>query len=304
MTMRTPAFGAVAVCLAIGLAGIDAAGQGRGRGQGPAPAPPQTARQAAPIDLTGTWVSVVTEDWRWRMVTPPKGDVASVPVSAEGRKAAQGWDLAADNAGGNQCKAFGVGGIVRQPGRLRISWQDDETLKLEFDAGTQTRMLNFDRTKQAPAEKTWQGFSLAQWEGPGVGRGAPLDVRVTGGGILSRGVPGGGGQGLRGGPPPRQQAQINTGGDLKIVTTNFREGYLRKNGVPYSEQATITEYIHRLPTHPNGDSWLQVVTMIDDPRYLNGTFYTSTNFRLEPDGSKFAPSACKTDPPLAVKSGK
>jgi hypothetical protein len=240
------------------------------------------------------------------MTTPPKGDVASVPVSAEGRKVAQGWDLASDNSSGNQCKAFGVGGIMRQPGRIRISWQDDETLKLEFDAGTQTRVLHFDQAKPAPAEKSWQGFSLAQWEGPGVGRGTPAvtDVRVTGGGILSRGVPGGGGQGLRGGPPPRQQAQINTGGDLKIVTTNFREGYLRKNGVPYSEQATITEYIHRLPTHPNGDSWLQVITMIDDPKYLNGTFYTSTNFRLEPDGSKFAPSACKTDPPLPVKTGK
>jgi hypothetical protein len=304
MNLRTAVFGAVAVCVAIGCAGIDAAGQGRGRGQGPAPGPPQTARQAAPIDLTGTWVSIVTEDWRWRMTTPPKGDVASVPVSAEGRKAAQAWDLAADNASGNQCKAFGVGGIMRQPGRLRISWQDDETLKLEFDAGTQTRLLNFDRSKPAPAEKSWQGFSLAQWEGPGVGRGAPVDVRVTGGGILSRGVPGGGGQGLRGGPPPRQQAQINTGGDLRIVTTNFREGYLRKNGVPYSEQATITEYVHRLPTHPNGDSWLQVITMIDDPKFLNGTFYTSTNFRLEPDGSKFAPSACKTDPPLPAKNAK
>ena len=303
MNMRTPAFGMAAVCLAIVVAGMDAAGQGRGRGQA---GPPQTARQAAPIDLTGTWVSVVTEDWRWRMATPPKGDVASVPVSAEGRKAAQGWDLAADNAGGNQCKAFGVGGIMRQPGRLRISWQDDETLKLEFDAGTQTRLLNFDRSKQAPAEKSWQGFSLAQWEGPGVGRGASAatDVRVTGGGTLSRGVPGGGGQGLRGGPPPRQQAEINSGGDLRIVTTNFREGYLRKNGVPYSEQATMTEYIHRLPTHPNGDSWLQVITMIDDPKYLNGTFYTSTNFRLEPDGSKFAPSGCKTDPPLPVKNAK
>ena len=301
MTMRALVLGAISLCLAIALATIDAAGQARGRG--PA-APPQTARQAAPLDLTGTWVSVVTEDWRWRMVTPPKGDVASVPVSAEGRKTAQGWDLAADNAGGNQCKAFGVGGIVRQPGRLRISWQDDQTLMLEFDAGTQTRLLNFDRNVQPPAEKTWQGLSIAEWGGPGVGRGAPsTDPRATGGGILSRGVPGGGGQGLRGGPPPRQQAQINSGGYIRVVTTNFREGYLRKNGVPYSEQASITEYIQRLPTHPNGDSWLHVLTIVEDPKYLNGPFYTSTNFRLEPDGSRFTPSPCKTDPPLAVKAG-
>ncbi len=291
----------VAIAIALSaVIGLSAQGPPGGRG-GRGAQPPPTPRAAAPVDFTGYWVSVVTEDWRWRMVTAPKGDVASVPVSAEGRKVAQSWDLAADNASNNQCKAFGVGGIMRQPGRLRISWQDDETLKLEFDAGTQTRILNFDRTKQPAGEKTWQGFSIAQWEGPGVGRGPAIDARVTGGGILSRDVPGGGGQGLRGGPPPRQQAQINSGGDLKVLTTNFREGYLRKNGVPYSEQAQITEYIHRLPTHPNGDSWLEVVTMIDDPKYLNGTFYTSTNFRLEPDGSKFAPSACKTDAPLPAK---
>jgi hypothetical protein len=278
------------------------------RGGGAPAGPPRPARAIAPIDLTGTWVSVITEDWRWRMATPPKNaqgraDVASIPVSAEGRKVADSWDLAADNAAGNQCKAFGVGGIMRQPGRIRISWQDDATLKLEFDAGTQTRLLNFDRTKQPGAEKTWQGFSLADWQGPGVGRGAPPvgDTRVTGGGVLAPSVPGGGGQGLRGGPPPRQQAQINRGGDLKVVTTGFREGYLRKNGVPYSEQATITEYFHRLPTHPNGDNWLHVTTIVEDPRYLSQPFYTSTHFRLEPNDAGFKPTPCATPAPLPVK---
>jgi hypothetical protein len=284
---------------------VDLEGQGRGQGRGGAP--PQTARQAAPVDLTGTWVSIVSEDWRWRMVTPPKGDVSSIPVNGEARKVAASWNLETDNSSGNQCKAFGIGGIIRQPGRLRISWQDDQTLKLEFDAGTQTRVLNFDRTKTAPAEKTWQGFSLAQWEGAGVGRGTGLadgrpDPRVTGGGLLDRGVPGGGGGGLRGGPPPRQQAQIERGGDLRIVTTNFREGYLRKNGVPYSEQASITEYFHRLPTHPNGDSWLHVITIIEDPKYLAQPFYTSTSFRLEPNDAKFKPSGCETAAPLPVKA--
>ena len=297
------------VCLAVftltvAISRTDVAGQGRGAPQGP----PQTARQSAPVDLTGTWVSIVSEDWRWRMVTPPRGDVSSIPVNAEGRKVAASWNLDADNTAGNQCKAYGVGGIVRQPGRVRISWQDDQTLKLEFDAGTQTRLLNFDRTKQAPAERTLQGFSVAQWEGPGVGRGGPgvadgrPDPRVTGGGLLDRGVPGGGGGGLRGGPPPRQQAQINRGGDLIVTTTNFRDGYLRKNGVPYSQDAKITEYIHRLPTHPNGDSWLHVVTTIEDPKYLAQPFYTSTSFRLEPDDSKFKPSACATAAPLPAKA--
>src|SRR5262245_26481155 len=92
--------------LAIAFGRSDVSGQGRGGG----PQVPQTGRGLAPVDLSGTWVSVVTEDWRWRMVTPPKGDTASIPVSAEGRKVAASWNLDADNAGGNQCKAYGVGG--------------------------------------------------------------------------------------------------------------------------------------------------------------------------------------------------
>ena len=87
---------------------------------------------------------------------------------------------------------------------------------------------------------------------------------------------------------------------LMMERTNAREGYLRKNGVPYSERATITEYVHRLPTHPNGDSWLNVVTIVEDPQYLTQPFYTSTNFRLEADGSRFNPTPCSTAPPLAV----
>jgi hypothetical protein len=253
-----------------------------------APQPPQpaagSARATAPFDPTGYWVAVVTEDWRWRMVTPQKGDYASVPLSPEGRRVADMWDLAKDNEAGNQCKAFGVGGIMRQPGRLHITWQDDTTLKVEFDAGTQTRLLNFDKSKQPPAEKTWQGYSVAEWEIP-VARG--------------RGAGGGGGGGNVAGPRGRG-APIPRGGSLKVVTSSFREGYLRKNGVPYSESATITEYFDRLPPHPNGDVWLMVITTTEDPKYLQQPFYTSTHFKLEPNGSKWSPSPCQTDPPGRV----
>jgi hypothetical protein len=251
----------------------------------PAPGSP---RAVAPFDPTGYWVAVVTEDWRWRMVTPPKGDYASVPLSPEGRRVADLWDLAKDNESGNQCKAFGVGGIMRQPGRLHITWQDDSTLKVDFDAGTQTRLLQFDKSKQPPAEKTWQGHSIAEWEIP-VARG-----RGAGGG-------GGGGGGGNVAGPRGRPAPTPRGGSLKVVTTNFREAYLRKNGVPYSESASITEYFDRLPPHPNGDVWLMVITTIEDPKYLNQPFYTSTHFKLEPNGSKWSPSPCQTDPPGRTK---
>jgi hypothetical protein len=191
-----------------------------------------------------------------------------------------------------------VGGIMRQPGRVRISWQDDNTLKMEFDAGTQTRLLYFDRSKQSTGEKTWQGHSVAEWEGPSVGRrGAPAQAQFEIGGGSGTGPrpPGGGGEGLRGGPPP--SSAIFQGGSLKVVTTNFRDGYLRKNGVPYSENASITEYFHRLPTHPNGDVWLHVVTTVEDSKYLQQPFYTSTHFKLEPAGAKWNPTPCRTAPP-------
>src|SRR5436305_5591093 len=113
--------------------------------QAPQPPPPAapaplTPRTGAPIDITGYWVAVITEDWRWRMMTPPKGDYASVPISPEGRRVADGWDLAKDDAAGLSCKPYGIGNIMRMPGRMHITWQDDRTLKAEFDAGTQTRL--------------------------------------------------------------------------------------------------------------------------------------------------------------------
>src|SRR6185436_10397665 len=108
---------------------VEIAAQG-GRGRGPV-APPPTGRAGAPVDLTGTWVSVITEDWQWRMRTPAKGDTMSVPLNGAGLKVANEWEPSMDG----RCEAYGVGGIMRLPTRLKISWQDDLTLKIETDAG-------------------------------------------------------------------------------------------------------------------------------------------------------------------------
>jgi hypothetical protein len=259
----------------------------------PGAAPQQSPRSSAPIDLTGYWVSVVSEDWRHRMATARKGDFESLPLNAEGRRVANEWDLAADNAAGMQCKAFGVGGIMRQPGRLHITWADDDTLKIDFDAGSQSRLLELGAAAQPSGEPTWQGFSRAEWQRPPGGNQGPVRAQI--GNSAGPVAPGGGGRGQRGGPPP--SASLREGGALKVVTTNFRPGYLRKNGVPYSEAATITEYIHRLPEAPNGDVWLHVLTIVEDRRYLNDAFYTSTHFKREPNGSKWNPTPCRTPPP-------
>jgi hypothetical protein len=250
---------------------------------------PGTPRGLAPIDLTGNWVSIVTEDWRFRMVTPPPKDYASVPLNAAARAIADKWDPAKDEAEGNACKSYGAANIMRVPGRLHISWQDDQTLKIETDAGQQTRLLHFTPAAGAPqaaasVEPSWQGYSAAEWEFAGGRGGAPGAGRGGGGGGAGGGR-GAGGPGAGAPPPPR-------GGSLKVVTTRLKEGYLRKNGVPYSENTVVTEYFDR-HDETDGSSWFTVTTVVDDPKYLAQNFITSTHFKKEADASKWFPSPCK-----------
>jgi hypothetical protein len=247
-------------------------GGGRGRGRGGPAVPQGPARQTAPVDLTGDWVSVVTEDWQWRMMTPKKGDYASVPLTPAGRQAADTWTEAMDG----QCQAYGVGGIMRMPLRLRIGWQDENTLKIETDAGQQTRLLRF-AAPGAPAAttpvsstsgvRTLQGVSAAEWQRAGGGFDAFME------------------RGSNAAPGQRW-------GSLKVTTTNHSGGWLRRNGVPYSPNAVITEHFTRFNAPGAGD-WFVVTTVVEDPQYLAQPFITSSNFKKEADGSKWAPSACK-----------
>jgi hypothetical protein len=230
---------------------------------------PPTAQASAPIDFTGYWVSIVNEDWRFRMLTPAKGDYAGVPLNTGGRKVADTWGPDKDEATGNQCKSYGAAAIMRVPGRIHITWDNDSTLKIETDAGMQTRLLHFGEPQQRTGEATWQGDSIAQWEYAGAARGGQ-----------NTGFAGP----ARGGLPSR-------GGDLKVVTTHMRPGYLRKNGVPYSGNVVLTEYFHRT-VEPNGDSWLIVTTLVEDPQYLNQPFQTSTHFKKQADASGWDPLPC------------
>jgi hypothetical protein len=226
-------------------------------------AAPARGQAAAPVDLTGYWVSVVTEDWRWRMVTPLKGDAASIPINADARKIVDGWDPAKDEAAGLQCKAYGAPALLRVPGRLHITWQDSNTLKVETDAGTQTRLLHFGGQAPAHVEPSWQGYSAAHWQ-------------------LGEGGPGGLGLATRAGTQGRT---------LEVVTTGLRPGYLRKNGVPYSDKTTLTEYFDRF-SEPGGNEWFTVTTVVTDPTYLGSPFVTTTDFRKQPDASGWNPRPC------------
>lgn len=272
---RRPRSSAAAAAVLWVLAVGPSAGAARGP-QGSAAAPPKTPRAAAPVDLTGYWVSVITEDWRWRMLTPPRGDTSSLPLNKAGLSAAKAWDPAKDAA--EPCRPYGAAGIMRLPVRLHISWQDETTLRMEIDNGRQTRLFRFDRSSQPPAEPQWQGHSIAEWETVAQGQGLPPGF----------GPGGNQGPGL---------APSALSGSLKVVTTRMRAGYLRRNGVPYSDKAIMTEFFDRTD-EANGDAWLILTSIVDDPAYLEVPLMLSTQFKREPDGSKFSPRPCEVIAPV------
>jgi hypothetical protein len=192
------------------------------------------------------------------MTTPPKGDYAGIPLNAEGKKIADAWDPAKDEAAGEQCRSYGAPNIMRVPGRIHITWQDDKTLKIETDAGQQTRILSFGGP-QAPGGD-WQGVSAANWDMVPIARGF-----------------GGGG--------------LGQSGALKVVTTKFKPGYLRKNGVPYSANAVMIEYFD-LIKEPTGEQYLVLSISFEDPMYLTNSYETAVHFKKQADATGWNPKPC------------
>ncbi len=228
------------------------------RGQGGRGAAP-TPQAAAPIDLTGTWVSMIVDEWRFR-VSPQKGDIPYLPINNDARQIANAWDPAKDEAEGKQCKAYGAVGVMQRPGRIRITWDNPTTLKIEADAGTQTRLLHFGPAPADKGQPSWQGYSVAEWQMPGGGR---------------RGAPAAGPQ----------------NGSLKVVTMNMLPGYIRKNGVPYSEKAVLTEHFNRL-TGQEGEPYIAMTAFVEDPTYLNQPFIRTYTFKKQADASGWDPTPC------------
>ena len=211
----------------------------------------------APFDPTGYWSSLVTQNWRLRMVPPAKGDYIGIPISAAGKQVADAWNQAKDEAAGALCKAYGAPGLMNLPTHLHITWQDDNTLRVETDYGAQTRVLHFGGWTPPQAHKrSWQGNSVASW-------------------ALRRGG--------RVGPPAARY--------LRITTTDLLSGYLRKNGVPYGENASLLEYVD-LFKEPTGRDIIVWTAVVDDPVYLETPYIISSQFRKNADALAWEPTPC------------
>ena len=207
------------------------------------------AQEVAPVDFTGYWTSHITEDYRYRMFTPPRGDYASIVLTQQGRELADSWDPERDAAEGRACLAYGVGNIMRMPVRLHIAWDNENTLVIETDHGQQRREFNFGQTRQREiGERTLQGESVARWE--------------------------------------RRS--------LAVQTRNMRAGYIRRNGVPLGENAVVTEFFD-LRTHPGGEDWFTVTTVVDDPENLYRPYITTSDFKRLENGDDWNPSPCVSE---------
>jgi hypothetical protein len=217
----------------------------------------QAGQAAAPFDMTGYWTSVITQSWRLRMVIPPKGDYMGIPMSPAAKQVADAWDPMRSVPADEWCKGYGAAIIMTMPERLHITWQDANTLRMDVDAGTQTGLFNFGGWKAAGGPPTWQGDSVAAWT------------------------------------PRRTQAAPSTpqAKSLQVATTNMRPGYLRKNGVPYSPQAKLTEF-YDVFQEPEGEIWMIVTTIVNDPVYLENPLILTAQFRKQADASGWEPTPC------------
>jgi hypothetical protein len=234
-------------------------------------------RAAAPADLTGYWVSEVTEKWRFRMLVPDKDDYPMVPLNPDGRRVAAIWDPTKDQASGEACRGYGAAAILQVPGRLHVSWQDENTLRIDTDSGTQTRLFHFGGSPPANDKPSWQGYSAASWGG-----GTPRDRRDGQGGPVQD----------KEGRLVVAQGQEKPADYLKVVTTRLRPGYLQKNGVPYSANALVEEYFDTFSDPYTKNTWLVVTTMVTDPQYLIEPLLMQAHFKKLPDASGWDPTSC------------
>jgi hypothetical protein len=191
------------------------------------------------------------------------------------------WDPARDQASGEACRSYGAAALLQVPGRLHISWQDDSTLRLDTDSGTQTRLFRFGGAPPS-TEPSWQGYSVASWGGAEPrdrrdGQGGPVQD-PTGRLIIGK----------------EQQKQADY---LKVATTRMRPGYLQKNGVPYSGNALLEEYFERFADPYTKNTWLAVTSVVTDPQYLVEPLIMHAHFKKLPDNTGWDPTPCRADEP-------
>ena len=197
------------------------------------------------------------------MITAPPGDFPGLPLSPAGRAIAMAWDPKTDGS----CKAFGAAALMRIPTRVRISWADDATLKIETDNGQQTRLLH-----SVPAARRVRHRCRAIPRPIGSGRCHPT---IRSGSTSQAAL------------PRRPAARCGSSRPISAAAG------CAATVCPTARRPPSPQFFDRFPV-PDGSEWFVVTTQVVDPEYLLGRLVTSSHFRREPDASKWAPKPCRT----------
>ena len=190
----------------------------------------------AQIDFSGEWAPRFWEDQPERVPGPELGDYLGIPISEAARLRAESWDASIQTLPEWQCRPHSADYIWRGPSNLRISKEVDPVSR-EITAFHAEWLRSVDRAIYLDGRPHPPADALHTWAG---------------------------------------FSTAKWDGDMLTVTvTHLKEGYLRRNGLPRSDKATLTEHWIR-----NGDI-LTVMTIVNDPVYLTEPFVRTTDYELD-----------------------
>ena len=194
------------------------------------------ARAAAQVDFSGEWAPRFHEDQPERVPGPELGDYLGLPINEAARLRADSWDASMQTLPEWQCRPHSADYIWRGPSPLTIR-KEENPLTREITAFHAEWLRSIDNPIYLDGRQHPPDDALHSWGGFATGKWE---------------------------------------GDMLTVTvTHLKEGYIRRNGMPRSDQATVTEHWMR-----HGD-FLTVVTIVNDPVYLTEPFIRTTDYELD-----------------------
>jgi len=190
----------------------------------------------AQVDFTGEWAPRFYEDQPERVAGPELGDYLGLPITDPARMRADTWNAAIQTLPEWQCRPHSADYIWRGPSNLHI-WKEVDPVTREITAFHAEWLRSVDNVYYLDGRPHPSPNAAHTWAGFATAKWE--------------------------------------GNMLTVTVTHLKEGYVRRNGVPRSDLATVTEHWIR---HGN---WLTVVTIVNDPVYLSEPFIRSTDYELD-----------------------
>ena len=201
----------------------------------------------AQIDLSGMWGQRFHEDLPERGGGPEIGDYTGLPINDAARLRADSWTASKWTMPERQCEPHPADYGPRGPANLRIESSVDP-ISQDVIAWHITVMWQLQhRTIYMDGRPHPPEHALHSWQGFSTGEWE--------------------------------------NGMLKVTTTHLKEGWVRRNGLPRSDKATLIEYFIR------NDRYLTLVTVVDDPVYLTEPLVRTSDWVLDP-GVQLSPFSC------------